>query len=362
MRTTTPSCAEARRAPPLLALRLVGAAQVREVTITPNSSWGGEGSLGCDIGRGILHRLPFAPRRRQARQQHSWSSSSAAAASSSSLSSSSAAAAAADTQPREAGASNVQAAEQQPPVQSEEASDLEAGGESPDVWPGRSTDTEGGERGSGAPGIREQSRKKYSYTRVAPPQARSGGWEGTMEEEEQPWRQRRRQRQQHAYGDIGGGGGGGGQPHHLVVTVAASAAPVDSVPAGLRTVRPLASRSVVTAATKGKECGGPAISAQQLRAAAAVVGAVVGDAATMGVHWIYDMGELAARLQHHLAAPEFHEPPACPYYEYRNGALSPYGDQALVVRPSCVFPQRRVAEFDLALYMVYLTLRYIWYG
>lgn len=30
----------------------------REVSITPNSSWGGEGSLGCGIGYGYLHRIP----------------------------------------------------------------------------------------------------------------------------------------------------------------------------------------------------------------------------------------------------------------------------------------------------------------
>ncbi|KAL4216988.1 Golgi reassembly-stacking protein 1 [Mactra antiquata] len=30
----------------------------REVTITPNTSWGGEGSLGCGIGYGYLHRIP----------------------------------------------------------------------------------------------------------------------------------------------------------------------------------------------------------------------------------------------------------------------------------------------------------------
>lgn len=30
----------------------------REVTITPNSKWGGEGSLGCGIGFGYLHRIP----------------------------------------------------------------------------------------------------------------------------------------------------------------------------------------------------------------------------------------------------------------------------------------------------------------
>lgn len=30
----------------------------REVSITPNSAWGGEGSLGCGIGYGYLHRIP----------------------------------------------------------------------------------------------------------------------------------------------------------------------------------------------------------------------------------------------------------------------------------------------------------------
>ncbi|OQV19098.1 Golgi reassembly-stacking protein 2 [Hypsibius exemplaris] len=31
----------------------------REVTIVPNRNWGGEGSLGCDIGFGYLHRIPY---------------------------------------------------------------------------------------------------------------------------------------------------------------------------------------------------------------------------------------------------------------------------------------------------------------
>lgn len=33
---------------------------VREVTLTPNSAWGGEGCLGCDIGYGYLHRIPVS--------------------------------------------------------------------------------------------------------------------------------------------------------------------------------------------------------------------------------------------------------------------------------------------------------------
>eukprot|EP00933_Yihiella_yeosuensis_P045421 TRINITY_DN40792_c0_g1_i1.p1 TRINITY_DN40792_c0_g1~~TRINITY_DN40792_c0_g1_i1.p1 ORF type:complete len:408 (-),score=122.46 TRINITY_DN40792_c0_g1_i1:258-1481(-) len=35
---------------------------VREATLVPNNDWGGEGCIGCDIGTGLLHRIP-APRR-----------------------------------------------------------------------------------------------------------------------------------------------------------------------------------------------------------------------------------------------------------------------------------------------------------
>ena len=30
----------------------------REVVITPNNAWGGDGSLGCSLGYGYLHRIP----------------------------------------------------------------------------------------------------------------------------------------------------------------------------------------------------------------------------------------------------------------------------------------------------------------
>jgi hypothetical protein len=33
----------------------------REVTVTPNAAWGGEGSLGCGVGYGYLHRIPTQP-------------------------------------------------------------------------------------------------------------------------------------------------------------------------------------------------------------------------------------------------------------------------------------------------------------
>jgi hypothetical protein len=31
----------------------------REISLTPNIGWGGEGSLGCGIGYGYLHRIPI---------------------------------------------------------------------------------------------------------------------------------------------------------------------------------------------------------------------------------------------------------------------------------------------------------------
>ncbi|XP_055630839.1 Golgi reassembly-stacking protein 2 [Toxorhynchites rutilus septentrionalis] len=37
----------------------IGKDACREVTITPNSKWGGDGSLGCGIGYGYLHRIPI---------------------------------------------------------------------------------------------------------------------------------------------------------------------------------------------------------------------------------------------------------------------------------------------------------------
>ncbi|KAG2759497.1 hypothetical protein JG687_00009422 [Phytophthora cactorum] len=64
------------------------------------------------------------------------------------------------------------------------------------------------------------------------------------------------------------------------------------------------------------------------RALAAVAGGFVADAATMGLHWIYDadkMKELAAARR--SGGPEFYEPPSCPFYSYESGALSPYGDE-----------------------------------
>ena len=160
---------------------------VRQVSIVPDPNWGGEGSLGCDIGRGILHRLPFETRRGHARLLKC-------------------------------------------KAQPTHSPGLSA--------PGQPT---------GAP---QRGRETLSQ-------------------------------------------------------------PVDAV------------AKVNSAST-----------AVQRRAAAAVLGSFVADAATMGLHWIYDMAELQRRLELHAASPEFHEPPACPYYQYPSGSLSPYGDQAFVLLQS----------------------------
>lgn len=53
------------------------------------------------------------------------------------------------------------------------------------------------------------------------------------------------------------------------------------------------------------------------RAQGAILGSLVADTATMGLHWIYDMDKFAALLKESgkAAAPEFFEPPSCPYYQ-----------------------------------------------
>jgi ADP-ribosylglycohydrolase len=60
-----------------------------------------------------------------------------------------------------------------------------------------------------------------------------------------------------------------------------------------------------------------------------VVGSFVADAATMGLHWIYDPLEIQRLVE--TSDPAFFEPPSSPYYQYRSGELSPYGAEALGV-------------------------------
>ncbi|GMF43405.1 unnamed protein product [Phytophthora fragariaefolia] len=66
------------------------------------------------------------------------------------------------------------------------------------------------------------------------------------------------------------------------------------------------------------------------RALAAVTGGFVADAATMGLHWIYD-GDKMKQLAEARGSlgPEFYEPPSCPFYSYESGKLSPYGAEIL---------------------------------
>jgi hypothetical protein len=53
------------------------------------------------------------------------------------------------------------------------------------------------------------------------------------------------------------------------------------------------------------------------RAKGAIAGALVADAATMGLHWIYDQAKIQSLLadKGRAASPEFFEPPSCPFYQ-----------------------------------------------
>eukprot|EP00803_Ostreobium_quekettii_P003274 evm.model.scf_647.2 EVM.evm.TU.scf_647.2 scf_647:34244-37107(+) len=88
---------------------------------------------------------------------------------------------------------------------------------------------------------------------------------------------------------------------------------------------------------------GDAQTAEQIireRAKAAVLGGFVADAASMGLHWIYNVSHLQDLLKKHLVVTtelphaEFFEPPSCPFYEYTSGKLSPYGFEARTVLES----------------------------
>jgi len=65
------------------------------------------------------------------------------------------------------------------------------------------------------------------------------------------------------------------------------------------------------------------------RCIGAIKAGFVADAASMGLHWIYDVTKIKELTK--TSAPEFHEPPACPFYKYEPGQLSPYGAEALGV-------------------------------
>ncbi|KAI8465601.1 MAG: ADP-ribosylation/Crystallin J1 [Monoraphidium minutum] len=86
------------------------------------------------------------------------------------------------------------------------------------------------------------------------------------------------------------------------------------------------------------------VEAVRARAKAAVLGGIVADAATMPLHWIYDvpkMNQLLADAGRSPAAPEFFPTPSCPFYNLETpgqgqpaaavnhglGDNSPYGEE-----------------------------------
>jgi len=64
------------------------------------------------------------------------------------------------------------------------------------------------------------------------------------------------------------------------------------------------------------------------RALGAILGSFVSDAATMPLHWIYDVDKIKNLVG--TGNPEFYKTPSCPYYTYPLGENTPYGQQTLI--------------------------------
>jgi hypothetical protein len=76
-------------------------------------------------------------------------------------------------------------------------------------------------------------------------------------------------------------------------------------------------------------------SAPTTRGAAAVFGAVLGDAATLGLHWVYAQPAIASAVASTPTRPEFLFPHATSYHKLRGpGDVSMYGEGALVAAES----------------------------
>ncbi|XP_051882437.1 selenoprotein J [Pristis pectinata] len=73
------------------------------------------------------------------------------------------------------------------------------------------------------------------------------------------------------------------------------------------------------------------MAAERRRAAGAVLGSLVADAAGQPLHWIYQLGRLDEILQGREASPEFVDPSQCLFYRQPTGAQSGYGDQTLAL-------------------------------
>ncbi|GIL77586.1 hypothetical protein Vretimale_6819 [Volvox reticuliferus] len=67
------------------------------------------------------------------------------------------------------------------------------------------------------------------------------------------------------------------------------------------------------------------------RAKAAILGGLLADAASMPLHWIYDVPKIQELLasKSREATPEFFPEPSCPFYKHPYGSLSPYGHELI---------------------------------
>lgn len=73
------------------------------------------------------------------------------------------------------------------------------------------------------------------------------------------------------------------------------------------------------------------------RARAAIIGGFVADAASMGLHLIYDQAAIESLVKDRASGtegPEFFDPPKSPFYDYNNGRQTPYGDEMMVLLTS----------------------------
>ena len=61
-----------------------------------------------------------------------------------------------------------------------------------------------------------------------------------------------------------------------------------------------------------------------------IVCSLVADAATMGLHWIYNSQDILEKVSSRATGKAaFFQPPSCPFYQYETGRLSPYGDEII---------------------------------
>eukprot|EP01035_Chromulina_nebulosa_P026159 gene26159-34210_t len=72
------------------------------------------------------------------------------------------------------------------------------------------------------------------------------------------------------------------------------------------------------------------MSALRTDASNMVICSLVADAATMGLHWIYNAQDILEKVSSGpTGKAAFFQPPSCPFYQYETGRLSPYGDEII---------------------------------